>query len=97
MMDVERTATLSYWELYKLDRDKEAAESRVKALLNTLKRTEARNEELWRCLREMRKQRNQWTVNTEAIRSGFVAVEAEIYATVKNEHEYRKRQRQMLK
>lgn len=53
-----RTVMMDFHELVKIESDKESAEHLVKVLRNTTNRLRNRNEELWRCLREMRKDRN---------------------------------------
>ena len=53
-----RTVTMDFHELVRIEADKESAEHLVKVLRNTTKRLLDRNEQLWRCLREMRKDRN---------------------------------------
>lgn len=55
---MSRTVTMDFYELVKIESDKESAEHLVKVLRNTTRRLLDRNEQLWRCLREMRKDRN---------------------------------------
>lgn len=53
-----RTVTMDFHELVKIESDKESAEHLVKVLRNTTRCLRDRNEQLWRCLRQIRKDRN---------------------------------------
>jgi hypothetical protein len=87
---VERSAKINekHWR-------REAEDWRMAAQLagDAVQAARAWSAQLWQCLREMRKQRNQWVCNAESLQHLFVSIDAAVSQAVALENARRRRMR----